>query len=80
MAPSALCEGLRLGHLMFKVVTETLGVANVLRTPIYAATQPPTNTRYVQQQYGFFLHNDPLSVEDKVTRNYPPSPAQRLKL
>ena len=24
--------------MMFKVVTETLGVANVLRTPIYAAT------------------------------------------
>ena len=23
--------------MMFKVVTETLGVANVLRTPIYAA-------------------------------------------
>ena len=29
--------------MMFKVVTETLGVANVLRIPIYAAT--PSDSR-----------------------------------
>ena len=33
--------------MMFKVVTETLGVVNVLRTPIYAATVTVMMLRFI---------------------------------